>query len=228
MSAGAGPANVSGVQPLARSLVYRALADAFRYPERDGVHDVVSRIAASVGGELGGPLASALAELAGASRAVPLDRAREGYHAVFGHVTLPDCPLYETACGPTDPFQQAQALADLQGFYRAFGVEPGEEAHERADHLAVELEFMHYLAFREAYALERHGAERAETLRIAQRRFLEEHLGRWAPVVARAVAARAGEPLAAAARALEQFLRDEAARLGAAAAVGVEDEEDEA
>jgi DMSO reductase family type II enzyme chaperone len=197
---------------LLRSQAYRVLALAFRHPDRDTVRalsEAATALAAVGAGRLPGPVREGLADLATALDAATLEDVQEQYVGTFGHVTVPDCPLYETACGAGDPFLQPQTLADLAGFYRAFGLEMAGEAHERADHLSVELEFMHYLAYREAYALERHGPERTATVRDAQGRFLEAHLGRWAPIVARAVSARSEGTLGAAARVLERLLADE-------------------
>jgi TorA maturation chaperone TorD len=105
-------------------------------------------------------------------------------------------------------------LADVAGFYRAFGVElrPGTE---RPDHLGAELEFMQLLAAKEALALGDEGdGERAELCREAARAFLRDHLGRWVKAFADAVEAGAGEPFyRAAARLLASFVAHEVARL---------------
>jgi DMSO reductase family type II enzyme chaperone len=196
-------------EALARSALYALLARAFRYPTPG---TAAALAAAAPAGVLARDVEAAVEAVAAAAAATDDAALAEAHVAVFGHVTLADCPLYETACGVTDPFQQAQGLADLAGFYRAFGVTVAPEAGERADHLAVELEFMHYLAYREAYARTHHGADAVDGLREAQSRFLEAHLARWAPVVARAVAARADGVLAAAAVTLERVLADECAR----------------
>lgn len=202
---------------LVRSQLYRILALAFRHPEADGVAtlaELTPALAGAPGGYVAEPVREALSELGAALQGVALESLQEQYVATFGHVTVPDCPLYETACGMGDAFLQPQILADLAGFYRAFGLEMAGDARERADHLTVELEFMHYLAYREAYALERHGEERTVIMQDAQRRFLEAHLGRWAPVLARAVSGRADGALGAAARLLERLLAHEVERGG--------------
>ncbi|OGK86832.1 MAG: hypothetical protein A2X51_09740 [Candidatus Rokubacteria bacterium GWC2_70_24] len=202
---------------LVRSQIYRALALAFRHPEADGVRalaEMAPALAASAVGRVPDPVREALSDLRAALDGATLESLQEQYVATFGHVTVPDCPLYETACGMGDPFLQPQTLADLAGFYRAFGLEMAGEARERADHLTVELEFMHYLAYREAYALEHHGPEQTAAIHDAQRGFLEAHLGRWAPVLARAVSARADGALGAAARLLERLLAHEVKHWG--------------
>lgn len=200
---------------LAWSQLYRLLALAFRYPDAARV-GALAQLAGALQlealGQSARGLRPTLAELASAARGTTPEGLQDQYVATFGHVTLPDCPLYESACGIGDPFQQPQTLADIAGFYRAFGLEMAKDAAERVDHLAVELEFMHYLAYREAYALEHHGQDQARLLRDAQRRFLQDHLGRWGPVIARTVAARVGGVLGAAARLLERALAAAARR----------------
>ncbi|MBI2294501.1 MAG: molecular chaperone TorD family protein [Betaproteobacteria bacterium] len=109
----------------------------------------------------------------------------------FGHTISKECPPYEGEYGQAHIFQKTQALADIAGFYRAFGLEPAADAHERADHISVELEFMHFLCRKEAYAQQRgHAPERIAQSREAQATFLREHLGRWAPEFARRLRAK--------------------------------------
>ena len=75
-------------------------------------------------------------------------------------------------------------LADIAGFYHAFGVELNEQA-ERADCISAELEFMQLVSAKQAIALEalRHAnaeaAEQVEICRDAARAFLKDHLTRW-------------------------------------------------
>ena len=64
------------------------------------------------------------------------------------------------------------------------GVRPsayGGESRELPDHITTELEFMHFLTFREV-ALLQGGQDRVPYLR-AQRDFLQRHLARWVPQV---------------------------------------------
>lgn len=200
-------------QALARSHVYRVLARAFRAPvgkADEPLADLAARARAEGAGHLPPEVDTALAELAAASTGLTPARRLADLVAAFGHVVQPDCPLYEAAGEAGDPVRMPQRLADLIGFYRAWGLEVAPGAHERADHLALELEFMHYLAYREAYAGVHHGPERVAAVREAQRAFLAEHLARWASAVGRAVGVRAAGWLAAAGQLLERFLTWEA------------------
>lgn len=139
------------------------------------------------------------------------------YGRLFGPNLTPDCPPYETEFRQTHIFQQAQALADIAGFYKAFGLDVSENANERLDHLSVELEFMGYLCLKEGHALASGQEEGAEVCRDAQKKFLADHLGAWAGAFAGRLADRAsGTPYGDAARDLDDFVRAECARLQAA------------
>lgn len=138
------------------------------------------------------------------------------HSALFGPNLTPDCPPYETQFRETHIFQQAQMLADIAGFYKAFGLDVSENAHERADHLSVELEFMGTLCLKEWHALASGREGNAEVCRDAQKKFLGDHLGVWAGAFAEGLAGRAaGTPYAGVAGELNAFVRDECARLGA-------------
>jgi len=137
------------------------------------------------------------------------------YRQVFSHNLTPDCPPYETQYGSTHIFWQSQQLADIAGFYRAFGLELSQQAHERLDHLAVELEFMGYLSLKEAYALERHHDAQGAVVQDAQRKFLNEHLGRWVGAFSSRVQAKLpGGAYASLAETLNLVVRWDCQRLG--------------
>jgi putative dimethyl sulfoxide reductase chaperone len=106
---------------------------------------------------------------------------RTEYTRLFSNTALTDFPPYGADYLASHIFMKAQSLADVAGFYRAFGV--GVRAgSERPDHISAELEFMGYLCFKEAYAADHGLLEALEVTAAAERRFLSEHLGRWAPL----------------------------------------------
>ena len=85
--------------------------------------------------------------------------------------------LYTVEYIAKNEFQRSNYLADIMGFYKAFGVEPDRD---RPDSLSGELEFMHYLIFKNIHALEdKEGRDVKEKVAIcldAQKKFFAEHL----------------------------------------------------
>ena len=171
---------------VARALAYEFLAQLFAYPDEprlQAIHERASEVAdAGVRGEF--------ARIA----AVALHYRRETLEPVFVELTTlsssPDCPAFETGHSGGDPQHQTQRMADIAGFYRAFGVDATSGGF-RPDDISVELDFMGFLCRKEAFAQEHLGPPRARQARKAQRLFLEEHLGRWAPAFGDAFAAAA-------------------------------------
>jgi len=113
---------------------------------------------------------------------------------IFGLVvSSPACPSHEGDYVPEKQvFQQSHALADVSGFYRAFGLTPARQFPQRPDHISAELEFMSCLVALEQAADESQEQERIVLCRDAQRRFLEEHLAWWVPTFARLLWLEAG------------------------------------
>ncbi len=202
--------------PLWRSAVYRFFSQALRPPDQwsqdlrapdlpappDAPADGVAAVAAAVDA------------LVATLRPVLAD----AYQAAFGHQLGTRAALDEARYVPGGVFAQAQCTADVAGFYRAFGLEVADRARERPDHLSVELEFMHVLAYREAYARVHHGPEQVALLVDAQRHFLQDHLVQWVPVLARVVQAQTPGPYARVLAALATWVTADATRLGAALA----------
>jgi putative dimethyl sulfoxide reductase chaperone len=152
-------------QAFRRAQVYSFLAGAFLYPgdnwtmDAELLHRVLSELDFA-------PDTLAIQPLT-------LFELQAEHRRVFG-ATGSLC--YETEYGLPHEFRQSQELADINGFYRAFGFALARDIRERPDHLAVELEFMHVLALKEATARRR---EEVEICIDAQRKFLADHLGQW-------------------------------------------------
>lgn len=117
-----------------------------------------------------------------------LDELRSAYLEAFerGREAV---SLYETEYGRGRALAKGNELADIAGFYRAFGLvfEQVEGQSDMVDHLAVELEFYSHLLLKEDYLASAGDAEGADIVRDARRKFLEHHVGR----LARAAAERA-------------------------------------
>ncbi len=107
---------------------------------------------------------------------------------VFGHAVRGPCPPYELEYGTEHFLGKSHRMGDAAAFYRAFGVELSGSARERPDHAAVEAEFLSLVCLKRALAEGRGEGERAAVCADAERLFLEEHLGRFLPALARRVA----------------------------------------
>jgi DMSO reductase family type II enzyme chaperone len=114
-------------------------------------------------------------DFAGGEPHIPeLDDLQQSYVSTFEvGIGRPFCPLYEGSFRSG----RMKLMEDLVRFYEHFGLRP--EAGDHPDHLCAELEFMHYLAFKEALRETVH--EPVDDLRRAQRDFLDRHLCRWIP-----------------------------------------------
>lgn len=207
---------------LHRSVMYRWLSGAFRYPDADLAESLRPPALATLEAawsrltaEEYDSLHPALTGLRAISRDLALAGLQSEHRRLFGHIESSPCPPYETRYHSRHLFQQTHQLADIAGFYRAFGLDIAEEAHERPDYLPIELEFLHFLCFREAYALEHHGPERVELVRDAETTFLKDHLLCWAPSFAQRLQETSGDVFYAnLAGLLRDFLTTEAARWG--------------
>jgi len=203
-------------EALARSLVYRALAQVFAYPLADRVAILSEEdlpFAAACAPSLCTEVQDAVAAVVEAFGAQDTPGLESAYTALFQHVHSVDAPLYETdMTTPGDVLRQSQELADLGGFYRAFGMEPDAE---RPDALSVELEFLHLLTYKLGWAIVQAEGSGHEICDKAQRAFLSDHVLRWVPDVARRIEALDGAgPYGRAATLLRMFLDDESTRLG--------------
>lgn len=181
------PALATSETAVVRAVGYSLLAHALAYPD-DSAIAALQEVAAAAASFLEG---TPLAELVPLARAATPGDLEPAHVRLFSLSSSPDCPTYETAYFSPDPTQQTNRMADIAGFYRAFGVDTGGTGF-RPDDICVELEFMGYLCRKQVYAAEHLGAPRvAQTLR-AQRLFLGDHLGCWAAGLGRRIAARAG------------------------------------
>jgi TorA maturation chaperone TorD len=128
-------------------------------------------------------------------KVVTLREWTEQYERCFGHTAHSKVPPYELEYGEEHSHRQPQELADIAAFFHAFGLQVSQQAHERVDHISVECEFMSFLLYKEDYALEHDGEEKAMICRQASVDFLSRHLGRWAVSFALRLSQHAGQTL---------------------------------
>jgi len=156
-----------------RTLLYRLLSRLFAYPD-------AGRLAETE--ELAQELP--VAEVLRTSLQAPLIELQAEYTRLFinNYPELP-CPPYESAY--REGGLLGEAAVRVQQFYAEWGLEAAEEL---PDHLALELEFVHFLDAQAAEA----DAEEAAQACTDRERFLKEHLLEWAPQLAADVQEEAG------------------------------------
>ncbi|MBS1106271.1 MAG: putative ethylbenzene dehydrogenase (S25dD4) [Deltaproteobacteria bacterium] len=188
-----------------RSRAYAALVWAFDYPDAEFVATVRSGALAEALRATLGAVDPALAagewsplEDAGATD----DDLAVEYTRLFDVGTGgPPCPLYGGLYGGA----RMQNMEECVRFYNHFGLTLAEAPRELPDHISTQLEFLHFLAFREAEAW-RDGRDPGPWQR-AGRDFLERHPGRWVPKLRERLAQQNPLPFfAALVDRLERFL----------------------
>lgn len=200
---------------LGRAAIWRILGGAFAYPTAPRLETLAEAAAAADDHDRSPELRAALEDFARAARTADPETIAGEYVFLFDRQVR--CPPYEGAWGDAPQLAGKSALlADIAGFYQAFGLEPAGGQPETEDHLVAEVEFMSALALKEAWALAEGAGAAREVTRQAATAFLTDHLGRWAETFAEAL----GEatPVAyytAAAALLGAWVRGEIATLGA-------------
>ena len=217
---------------LARAVVYHTLAVAFEPPTdatlraigaRDGFPVVIEALRlllddgrpkpdATTDDVRGVRLQAHLRSL----KVADVESLASDYWRLFGHTTRGLVCACETEYGPDNGFHQPQQLADIAGYYLAFGLRPSEDGEVRPDHIACECEFLDCLSRKQARLFDGDGDdETREATAAAERSFVRDHLGRVGRAFAARVAAEDRDGFyGAIGRVLLAFVDAECARLG--------------
>lgn len=102
------------------------------------------------------------------------------------NLPTPSASLYESHY--VRNADKATILLELRAFYKNFGLAVAENSRELEDNLTGELEFMHFLATKEAQALT--DELNVEPYVLAQYDFLSRHLAVWIPEFRKDVATK--------------------------------------
>jgi DMSO reductase family type II enzyme chaperone len=162
-----------------RSRMYQLLAMAFAFPDQElfdairdktfvrAVEDATARLPYSL-------TAPAPLDLRGFEQ--PYTDFESEYIRLFDvGAAGPPCPLY----GGVYVGDRMKVMEDAVRFYNFFQLRISPQMHELPDHLTTELEFLHYLTYREAET-RRDGGDPCPFLR-AERDFLTRHPCKWLP-----------------------------------------------
>ena len=202
---------------LFRGAVYQALALGFTYPSNAVLGQLKARWSELLNASL--PWTDGVRQ--------PFQQATDLVQATDGEVLEPEhirlfgpagrCSLHETTYGDAGRLLgKAAHLADISGFYMAFGLHPTTGDTHPEDHICLELEFMSLLSLKEAYALAEGWHEHLEVTRDAQRKFAQDHLGTWIDALAEQLRTCDPHPFyAALAEALQRMVCAEVTRLKA-------------
>jgi len=204
---------------LARSVLYRfavrCLADPMLSPYAQAADVDTAEAAAQY---LGEPKLARAAVRVGRALPDKKEDASARYIGIFGMDVAPEAAPYEIEYElKPDVFFRTQQLADVAGFYRAFDLDAMRG--ERADHIAVEAEFLQYLLERKIAARQlKHGAEKEAILDEAFEHFFRDHFGHWAASFSRSLytlaQSRGDKFYPAAALFTERLCEMEAKRMG--------------
>jgi TorA maturation chaperone TorD len=199
-------ATLDGVQLAAQ---WRLLSLGFTSPSPDTVAEVETLAEGLV--EAGS--APEVSDVLAAAREADVGGLATQFAALFrGNVLVPP---YE-ASYELDPIRQSRQIADIAGFYRAFGAEAHGPAAERPDYVGCELEFLSFLELRRLAAAEEGDTDAATLVDEIIATFLRDHAGRWLPTfVAEVEGAAARAPFYRTLAALgRRTVADELARRG--------------
>ena len=89
------------------------------------------------------------------------------------------CPQYEADYLAPSLDSTAHSIASVSNMYLTFGMRLADHVTERPDHIAIELDFMYFLATKEARAFDGGQYKNRRACRHAQAFFLKTHLLRW-------------------------------------------------
>ncbi len=175
---------VKEVATSARSQLYLLLSDSFQVPDDEFYADVRS-------GKFRALILEAIEKLPyeldvkGSVELLTAEVDYEDFNSEFMRLfevgsPSPPCPLNESGYLSG----QMARFKELVSFYNFFDLSVSR-AKELPDHLRIELDFMHFLTFKEVERV--HSEMEAGSFARAGRDFIERHLGRWAPLLCQKV-----------------------------------------
>ena len=164
--------------------VYQLLARGFMYPNKEWLESFLKFL--DIRKENGSSASEFENSLVNALNYSLDEYALEGmeneYNRLFTAGVDILVPIYETEYAMDTIFAKTKELADLNGFYGAFGLQLGKDSNrERPDHVSIEMEFMASLLIKEAYARNEGWDDKVNVCLDARKKFLKDHIGRWGP-----------------------------------------------
>lgn len=170
-----------------RTEAYRLFADCYRPPDA-GIGDVVEGLWRQMSG-LGSDAGRSVEEMTMTRGAE--DSGMEALKVDFARLFIGPYTLLAAPYGSIYLEEGRTIMGDstlnARQLYRDAGVDMAAAIKDAPDHIAVELEFLHLLSFREVEAMRR-GDMNDAALRVQEQAvFLARHLGHWVEPFARSV-----------------------------------------
>ena len=178
----------------ARSIIYGAVSALFADPESEKFSMLMrSRLQGSIidacfqlegsGNRKEPTLSRTFQKLMSKLDRSSLEKIRDEFVDVFGHTLSKQIAPYALEhLKNSDVFFRTQKLADLNGFYKAFGMEVG--SIERADHISTQSEFLSFLLLKELVAGQNVLYDEKEVCEKAFYDFQNDHFLDWVDMFA--------------------------------------------
>ena len=204
---------------MSRSNIYRILAAAFSTPRSPGTTKLYQELLEAHSALHGNEDPTKESE-ASQDQNVP-DLAREHLRLFVGPGHIP-CPPYEAVHRKDRPaFEKGLVMgpstADVRRAYLAAGLELPRTYTDLPDHIAAEMEFMHFLCSEESRFRREGNQQEGLKMKNMQREFHKKHLEPWVEDFADCVIRSTTSPFySLAANVLKQFTKTEADYLAGA------------
>ncbi|MBF0518613.1 MAG: molecular chaperone TorD family protein [Nitrospirae bacterium] len=160
--------------------IYKILSLGLTYPDKsnfDLMDEILQRVADIFESELGDAVLDFRDKFNAAKGEI--NELQSEYLRTFdvGALVTP----YETEYLTEKISRKPHELADIAGFYEAFGVHVNDQlaGREALDHISVEFEFMAILLMKQEYAQSKGLEEQLFIVREAKENFFKEHISRW-------------------------------------------------
>ena len=161
---------------MARAKVYKALAECYHRPTDETLR---------YSSKLADLLETICPQASDAASAIPANENPEGLSVDHARLFVGPFALMAPPYGSVhlegEHRCMGESTLDAARCYGEFGLGAAPGYQDALDHIAVELEFMHFLCVREIDALTRQASDEAQDLQAKQRCFLGKHLSAWVP-----------------------------------------------
>jgi len=173
------------VDSFARSTIYKELALLYHYPEKSLLtawQEKNELVDCSVILEEQADIAleNIIYGIMDSLRDMHISDMQAEYVRLFDY--RPSCPLLESAFSEELQSTPGVLKLSIEEDYSEFGLDRSSHSVEPLDHIMLELEFMHFLSFKEGEALGKQNNEAGKYL-MGQGRFCKNHLLKWVPAL---------------------------------------------